>query len=88
MHGPMLEVDMTCRWEAGEWKVVVESPGPYQGRYVNCSKNMRGQGVKLRGFVLGNTKSDALDDFCVLVNEHGKRDWTAFTKVFDPRRLA
>lgn len=85
MQGPMLEVDMICRWESGEWKVVVISSGPYKGRYVNCSKSARGSGVELRGFVLGTTKVDALEDFCVLVNEKGKRDWTAFTKIFDPR---
>ena len=86
MRGPMLEVEMHCVWERGEWRVVVISDGPYRGRYVNCSKSIRGDSVKLRGFVLGNTKEDANEDFCVLVNSSGNRDWTAFTKVFDPRK--
>lgn len=87
MNGPRLEVEMECSWERGEWKVIVVSPGPYHGRYVNCAKSVRGPGVKLRGFVLGNTKVDADEAFCVLVNQRGSRDWNAFTKVDDPRRM-
>ncbi|MGX9687689.1 hypothetical protein ACTQ9L_11165 [Deinococcus wulumuqiensis] len=82
----MLEVDMKCVWEGGEWKVVVVSPGPYHGRYVNCSKKVRGQGVELRGNVVGASKVDAVEDFCILVNERGKRDWSAFTRIYDPRQ--
>ncbi|PYE52009.1 hypothetical protein [Deinococcus yavapaiensis] len=85
MYGPIVEVDMKCVWERGEWRVVVTSTGAYHRYFVNCSKAVRGPNVQLRGFVMGNTKWDADDTpFCVLVTEGGKRDWDAFTLVYDP----
>ncbi|WP_147364021.1 hypothetical protein [Deinococcus cavernae] len=82
----ILEVDMACVWEEGEWKVVVTSDGPYNGRYVSCSKAVRGSGVLLRGYVRHMDKIDADRRFCQLCTPDNRRSIDGFTKVFDPRR--
>lgn len=82
----ILEVDMACVWEEGEWKVVVTSEGPYKGRYVSCSKAVRGPGVLLRGHVRHMDKVDADRRFCQLCTPDNRQSIDGFTKVFDPSR--
>ncbi|MCY1704289.1 hypothetical protein [Deinococcus sp. SL84] len=81
MYGPIEEVEISCIWDLGQWKMVVTSEGPYKGRYVKCSSSVRRDGVKIRGLVKGAEKIDAALDHCILVNRYGKQDYEAYTLI-------
>lgn len=75
------EVEMLCIREFGGergTKVVVVSPGDYEGYYVNMSRSARVPGRRFRGLVYPTDKVDAERRYCVLADSSGKRDPKAY----------